>query len=83
MDGGAGRGGPPPPPFAVPLVARTGTGFAAGAYARSPIAPCSRLLRRLLVAAWGKDGMEMGMSKGGAASCRRTQVENAEKKRAA
>jgi hypothetical protein len=39
MDGGAGRGGPTPPPFAVPLVARTGTGFTAGAYARSPIAP--------------------------------------------
>jgi len=41
MDGGAGRGGPPAPPFAVPLVARTGTGFEAGAYARSPIASAS------------------------------------------
>jgi hypothetical protein len=49
MDGGAGRGGPPPL-LAAPLVARTGTGFAAGAYARSPITRF--LLSYLSFASW-------------------------------
>jgi hypothetical protein len=56
MDGGAGRGGGPPPLLAAPLVARTGTGFAAGAYARSPI--LRAFYSRSLLGWLGCSGME-------------------------